>query len=72
MNTNAENHVDEKDLLAEKVLDAAVPGYQVEFDPDEAEQLGAFEEDGISEVDALESSSDDGGMINIMPTAATS
>ena len=34
------------------------PGYQVEFDPIEAERVGAFEEDALSEADALESALD--------------
>jgi hypothetical protein len=28
--------------LREKLADAEVPGYQAEFDPDEAERAGAF------------------------------
>jgi hypothetical protein len=34
------------------------PGYQAEFDPDEAEQAGAFVEDALSEQDAVESDID--------------
>jgi hypothetical protein len=44
--------------LREKLADAEVPGYQAEFDPDEAERAGAFVEDAISEQDALESTID--------------
>jgi hypothetical protein len=44
--------------LQEKLIDAMTPGYQVEFDPDEAEEIGAFVEDALSEVDALESDID--------------
>jgi hypothetical protein len=44
--------------LGEKLADAEVPGYQAEFDPDEAERAGAFVEDAMSEVDALESAID--------------
>ena len=52
------------DLAAKDVLDAKlqaleVPGMVVEFDPDEAEQLGAFQEDAMSLEDALEASSDE-------------
>lgn len=42
-----------------KLADALVPGFQVEFDPDEAEAAGAFEEDALSEADALDSAADD-------------
>ena len=42
----------------EKLLDAMTPGYQAEFDPDEAEQAGAFVEDALSEQDAAESGDD--------------
>jgi len=47
------------DALHEKLTDAeTTPGFEVEFDPEEAEQAGAFEEDALSEADALESSVD--------------
>lgn len=42
----------------EKLDDALNPGYQAEFDPDEAEQAGAFVEDALSERDAAESDID--------------
>jgi hypothetical protein len=45
-------------VLEEKLFDAEIPGFQAEFDPEEAEQLGAFIEDALSEQDALDSSSD--------------
>jgi hypothetical protein len=49
----------EVDVLVEKLSDAeTTPSFEVEFDPYEAEKAGAFEEDAISEVDALESSAD--------------
>jgi hypothetical protein len=35
-----------------------IPGAIVEFDPDEAERIGAFQEDALDEADALESSID--------------
>lgn len=44
--------------LAEKLTDAMTPGYQAEFDPDEAERAGAFAEDALSEKDAAESDID--------------
>jgi hypothetical protein len=46
------------DTLREKLADALVPGYQAEFDPDEAAQAGAFSEDALSEQDAAESDLD--------------
>lgn len=46
------------DALREKLTDIATPGYQVEFDPDEADQAGAFQEDALSEGDALGSTDD--------------
>lgn len=45
-------------LIAEKLDDALTPGYQVEFDPGEAEEAGAFREDALSEEDAAESNID--------------
>lgn len=46
------------EVIAEKLLDAQIPGFIAEFDPDEAEQVGAFVEDALSEQDALESDID--------------
>lgn len=42
-------------LLTEKLADLSIPGFVAEFDPDEAERAGAFEEDALSEEDARES-----------------
>lgn len=47
-----------KQALADKLKNTAVPGYQVAFDPSEAEQLGAFTEDALSEADAMDSTAD--------------
>ena len=44
--------------LHEKLVDAQIPGYQVEFDPEEAECAGAFVEDALSEDDAVASRAD--------------
>jgi len=44
--------------LNEKLTDAMNPGYTVEFEPEEAERIGAFKEDALSEADALDSSLD--------------
>ena len=47
------------DAFNEKLADAeTTPGYAAEFDPEEADRAGAFEEDALSEADALESSVD--------------
>lgn len=46
------------EALHEKLVDALTPGYQAEFDPDEAQQAGAFAEDALSELDARESDID--------------
>ena len=40
------------------LIPAQTPGFQAEFDPDEAELLGAFMEEALSETDALDSSID--------------
>ena len=46
------------EIIQEKLLDAEIPGFQAEFDPLEAERLGAFKEDALSEQDALDSGID--------------
>lgn len=47
------------DIVGEKLEDAeATPGLRVELDPAEAEAMGAFEEDALSEADAVESTLD--------------
>ncbi len=53
-----DREADASEALNEKLRDAQTPGFQVEFDPEEAEKTGAFEEDALSEADALESSTD--------------
>jgi hypothetical protein len=52
------NTTDADAALREKLADAEVPGYQAEFDPDEAERAGAFVEDALSEENARESAID--------------
>ena len=52
------NNSDVQEVILEKLLDAEIPGFQAEFDPLEAERLGAFEEDALSEQDALDSAID--------------
>jgi type IV secretion system protein VirD4 len=55
-------------VLYEKLADAMTPGYQAEFDPEEAEQAGAFVEDALSEQDAVESDID---LVDATAPAAT-
>lgn len=45
---------DAQAALEEKLADLELPGFIVEFDPDEAERAGAFEEDALTEADALD------------------
>jgi hypothetical protein len=45
-------------VTLEKLKDVMIPGFVPEFDPDEAEEAGAFEEDAITFSDALDSISD--------------
>ena len=47
-----------REAVREKMADALTPGFQVEFDPDEAERVGAFVEDALSEQDAASSGDD--------------
>jgi len=42
----------------EKLADAGTPGFQAEFDPEEAARAGAFVEDALSEQDAAASGDD--------------
>ena len=44
--------------MHEKLADAGTPGFQAEFDPAEADAAGAFQEDALSEADALASTHD--------------
>ena len=43
-------------VVDQKLIDILIPGFIAEFDPDEAQHAGAFEESGISVEDALEAS----------------
>jgi hypothetical protein len=64
----ADDQANAAGALREKLLDAMTPGYQAEFDPDEAEQAGAFVEDALSEQDAAESDID---LVDTTAPAAT-
>jgi hypothetical protein len=45
------------EVIDQKLRDADTPGYEVAFDPDEAEKI-AFHEDALSDQDARESVGD--------------
>lgn len=48
----------QRSVIDEKILDATVPGVQIEFTPDEAQYAGAFSEDALTEQDAMASQID--------------
>ena len=52
------NNPDITEIIQEKLLDAEIPGFQAEFDPLEAERLGASKEDAWSEEVARDSAID--------------
>jgi len=56
------------DAVRDKFQDVLTPGYAVPFDPEEAEQAGAFVEDALSERDAADSVGDAAAMV-IDPSA---
>lgn len=53
-----------RDMTAEKLLDAAVPGFLAECSPEEAEEMGAFAEEAMDMDDAVEGSFDPRGTLN--------
>lgn len=48
----------EKEALKQKLLDMDIPGYAVEFTPEEAEILGFIVEDAMDYNDAIEAATD--------------
>jgi hypothetical protein len=50
--------IEDVDVVKEKLTDIQTPGFMAEFDPDEADEAGAFEEDALSVEDAKESTVD--------------
>ncbi|MGI2002095.1 conjugal transfer protein TraD [Shewanella frigidimarina] len=54
------NMHDVNNTINEKIIDASIPGYQAEIGADEAEIMGAFLEDALSEGEALDSAIDGG------------
>ena len=57
MNEDQDEEVSQDDVIDQKLQDAETPGYEVAFDPDEAERL-AFCEDALSDQDARDSAID--------------
>ena len=53
-----DDYANATEALRKKLTDAQTPGYQAEFDPDEAERVGAFVEDALIEEDAADSNAD--------------
>jgi hypothetical protein len=56
--SNLDDEANAAAALREKLADAETPGFQAEFDPDEAARAGAFAEDALSEADALDTAPD--------------
>jgi hypothetical protein len=57
MNEDRDEEVSQDDVIGQKLRDAETPGYEVAFDPDEAERI-AFHEDALSDQDARDSVTD--------------
>ncbi len=55
---DAETDHFDQEILNQKLLDTQIPGFKAQFEPFEAEMLGAFTEDALNEKDALESAID--------------
>lgn len=49
---------EKKELIESKLEDAETPSFQVIVDPQEADELGAFEENALTESEALDSTID--------------
>ena len=49
------NNPEIQEVIEEKLFDAQIPGFKAQFEPQEAEMLGAFAEDALNAKDALES-----------------
>jgi len=49
-----QTELSQDEVIDQKLRDAETPGYEVSFDPDEAEKI-AFHEDALSDEDARES-----------------
>jgi hypothetical protein len=53
-NQRDNGELNQEEVIDQKLNDAETPGYEVSFDPDEADRL-AFREDALSDEDARES-----------------
>ena len=51
---NQNRELTQDEVIDQKLRDAETPGYEVAFDPDEAERI-AFREDAMSDQDARDS-----------------
>ena len=54
---NQNKELSQDEVIDQKLRDAETPGYEVAFDPDEAERI-AFREDALSDEDARDSAVD--------------
>jgi len=52
-----QTELSQDEVIDQKLRDAETPGYEVSFDPDEAEKI-AFHEDALSDEDARQSVED--------------
>jgi hypothetical protein len=52
-----QKELSQDEVIDQKLRDAETPGYEVSFDPDEAEKI-AFHEDALSDEDARQSVED--------------
>ena len=57
MNEDKDEEISQDGVIGQKLGDAETPGYEVAFDPDEAERI-AFHEDTLSDHDARDSVAD--------------
>ena len=57
MNRDQNEEVSQDTVIGQKLRDAETPGYEVAFDPDEAERI-AFHEDALSDQEARDSVTD--------------
>ena len=60
-----DDYANQRNVIDEKMIDAAIPGAQTEFTPEEAEVVGAFIEDALNEIDVYESQIDSQELVPI-------
>ncbi|MFT4059271.1 MAG: hypothetical protein QM652_06965 [Legionella sp.] len=51
---NNKNNQNIKEIICDKLNDLMIPGFVIEFTPEEADTAGAFIEDALDEHDAME------------------